>query len=129
MRGAGKLMVWCGIWGSKSVGPVYFDTNLNAEKYLNMLQDTIRPSLLKEDGEFPAYFQQKGAQSHYGTCVRRWLDQQFPGSWVRRSGPAKWSPRFPDQSPHDFYLWGRLKTMVYQEKIRDKGTHSKCNFA
>jgi hypothetical protein len=56
MQGSGKLMVWCRIWGNKIVGPVFFDTNLNAEinVYLNMLQDAIRPSLLNKDREFLA---------------------------------------------------------------------------
>jgi hypothetical protein len=53
-------MVWCGIWDNKIVGPVFFDTNMNTEMYPNMPQDTIMPSLLDEDGEFPAYFQQDG---------------------------------------------------------------------
>jgi hypothetical protein len=76
------------------------------------------PSLLNEDGEFPAYFQQDGAPSHYGIFVRRWLDQQFPGSWVGRRCPIEWPPRSPDLSPLDFYLWEHLKAEVYQEKIR-----------
>jgi transposase len=37
VQGAGKVMVWCGIWGKKIVGSVFFDTNLRAEMYLNML--------------------------------------------------------------------------------------------
>jgi hypothetical protein len=52
--------------GRKIVGPVFFDTNLNAEMYLNMLQDMIMPSLLNKDGEFPTYFQQSwGTTSLY----------------------------------------------------------------
>jgi hypothetical protein len=58
IQGVGKLMVWCEIWGYKFIGLLYFDTNLNAEMHLNILQDTIMPSLLNEDGECPAYFQQ-----------------------------------------------------------------------
>jgi hypothetical protein len=86
MQEAGKLMVWCGIWGNRIVGPVYFDSNLKAEMYLYMLQDKIIPSLLNEDAEFPANFRQDGASPRYGICVRRWLDRQFPGSWVGRRG-------------------------------------------
>jgi hypothetical protein len=37
MQGAGELMLWCGIWANKIVGPVYLGTNINAEMYLNML--------------------------------------------------------------------------------------------
>jgi hypothetical protein len=41
MQGPEKLMVWCRIWGNKIAGPVFFDTKLNTEMYLHMLQDTI----------------------------------------------------------------------------------------
>jgi hypothetical protein len=47
MQGTRNLMVWCIIWGNKIVGPVFSDTTLNAEMYLNMLQHMIMPSLLK----------------------------------------------------------------------------------
>ena len=81
-----------------------------------MPQDNIMPSLLNEAGEFPRYFQQDGAPPHYGICIRRWLDQQFPRSWI---GPVEWPARSPDLNPLDFYLWGHLKAMVYKEKIQD----------
>jgi hypothetical protein len=71
MQGAGKLMVWCRIWGNKIVRPVFFDTNLNAAMYLNMLQETIMLYLLNEDGEFLAYFQEDRVPPHYGICVWR----------------------------------------------------------
>jgi hypothetical protein len=46
--------------GNKTVGPVLFDTNLYAETYLNMLQDTIMPSLLKEQEKSAADFLKDG---------------------------------------------------------------------
>lgn len=52
----------------------FFDTNLKAEMYLNTLKDMIIPSLLNEDGEFPAHFQQDWAPPQKGICVQRWLD-------------------------------------------------------
>jgi hypothetical protein len=52
MQGAGKLVMWCGIWGNKIVVPVFFDTNINAEMYLNMLQYMMMLSLLNKDGDF-----------------------------------------------------------------------------
>jgi hypothetical protein len=74
-------MVWCGIWGNRIVGCVSFDRNVNAEMCLNMLQSMIMASLLNEDGEFPAYFQQDGAPPQY-ICVWQWLDQQFLCSYI-----------------------------------------------
>ena len=82
MQDAGQVMVWAGIWGDKIIGPIFINRNLNANKYLNMLQKEIFPSLLSENSNFPARL-----------C--------------------------PALTPLDFYLWGHLKAMVYQENIRD----------
>jgi hypothetical protein len=68
---------------------------------------------------FRRIFSKTGSPPHYGICVRRWLDQQFPDSWIGRRGPFEWPPRSLDLSPLNFYLWGHLKAMVYQEKIRN----------
>jgi hypothetical protein len=65
MQGPEKLMVWCRIWGNKIVGPVFFDTNLNAEMYLNMLQDTTMPSLLNEMENFWHIFSKTGHTSSW----------------------------------------------------------------
>ena len=51
--------------------------------------------------------------------MRRYLDQKFPDAWIGRCGPVEWPPGSPDLSPLDFYLWGHLKAVVYQVKIRD----------
>ena len=37
-QGCPKLMVWCGIWDSKIIGPFFFDVSVNGENYLHMLQ-------------------------------------------------------------------------------------------
>ena len=111
-------MVWAEIWGNRIIAPIVIGRTLNAEMYLNMLQEQILPSMLNE-GDYPVYFQHDGAPPHYGLQVRRYLDYQFPEAWIGRRGPVEWPPRFPDLSPLDFYLWGHLKAMVYQEKIRD----------
>jgi hypothetical protein len=84
-QSAGKVMVWCRIWGNEIVRPVFFDTNLNAEMYLKMPQDTIMPSLLNEDREFPTYFQQDGF-----TASLWYLRALMVGSAV--PGFLDWSP-------------------------------------
>ena len=45
MQGAGKVMVWTGIWGDKIIGPIFIDRNLNANKYLNMIVAKINFSI------------------------------------------------------------------------------------
>jgi hypothetical protein len=75
MQGAGKLIVWSGIWGNKIVGIVSFDTNLNAETNLNVMEDTIMPFLLYKDGESLEYLQQAGSPPHDCIRGRRSLNQ------------------------------------------------------
>ena len=39
MLGAGNLIVWRGVWDKQIVAPVFIDTSLNAEMYLDKLED------------------------------------------------------------------------------------------
>ena len=36
-----------------------------------------------------------------------------------RDSPIPWSPRSPDITPLDFFLWGCVKDIVYRTKVRD----------
>ncbi|KAL1281045.1 hypothetical protein QQF64_015645 [Cirrhinus molitorella] len=56
--GTKKVMVWCGIWGTKIVGPFFINGNLKATGYLKLLHDDVFPSLCTEAGTFPEFFQQ-----------------------------------------------------------------------
>jgi hypothetical protein len=126
VQGAGKVMVLCGIWGNKIVGPVFFDTNLNVGMYLNMPQDTIMPSLLNEDGEFPSYFQQDEFTPHYRICTRRRLDQQFPRSWIGCCGTVEWPPRTPRSQSTRFLPLGALEGHGVPGKIRSMNHLNEC---
>lgn len=117
VQGSSRLMVWCGIWKDQIVGPFFFEDTVRGENYLIMLRTEALPSLPNNEG--PTWFQQDGAPAHYSVIVRDFLNEQFPGHWIGRRGTVEWSPRSPDLSPLDFYLWGHLKAIVYSEKIRD----------
>ena len=41
-----KLNVWAGIYGNSLVGPFFIPGNLTGELYLELLQDTIVPTLI-----------------------------------------------------------------------------------
>ncbi|KAJ4428010.1 hypothetical protein ANN_24024 [Periplaneta americana] len=45
--------------------------------------------------------------------LRAYLNAAYPDEWIGRAGPTPWPARSPDMSPLDFYLWGRLKSLVY----------------
>jgi len=41
--------------------------------------------------------------------------------WLGRGGPFAWPPpRLPDLTPLDYYLWGHIKTLVYETKVKSK---------
>ena len=56
IQGARKVMVWCGIWSNKIVGPVFIDTNLNADIYLNMFTRQHHAVPLKWGRRIPTLF-------------------------------------------------------------------------
>ncbi|KOC67942.1 hypothetical protein WH47_12272, partial [Habropoda laboriosa] len=49
------------------------------------------------------------------TCARIVLDRMFKGRWIERRRTVEWSAGFSDLISLDFYLWGKLKSMVYHE--------------
>ena len=60
------------------------------------------------------YFHQDGALGHRSKTVQSWLDKQFGGKFVKKD---KWSPRWPDLNPCEFFLWGYLKDRVYEKRL------------
>ena len=49
--------------------------------------------------------------------VVNWLNRKFGDKWIGRGGPVLWPPRSPDLTILDFYLWERLKQLVYKEDL------------
>ena len=41
----------------------------------------------------------------------------FGDRWIRMSGPTAWPARSPDLTCLDFFLWGYMKSMVYETDI------------
>ncbi len=65
------------------------------------------------------YFQQDGAPAHYTNAVRTYLEDTFQNRVIGRRGTVEWSPRSPDLSPLDFFLWGYVKDRVYGRTSRN----------
>ena len=76
-----KVNVWAGILGNHIVGPLFLNTNLSGEVYLELLQNAMEPLILEilednpdEFGNVEITFQQDAAPPHYYGAVRRYLD-------------------------------------------------------
>ena len=75
------------------------------------------------------YFQHDGAPPHYTRNVREYLNESFPNCWLGRGGPIAWPPRSPDLIPLDYYLWGHMKTLVYETKVESRAALRDLIFA
>lgn len=116
-----KVNLWTGILNGKIIGPIELPENLNGTNYLHFLREDL-PTLL-EDVPLAdlrdMWFQQDGCPAHFAVQVRDFLDQEYPGRWIGRSGTISWPARSPDLNPLDFFYWGVLKEKVYSKPIEN----------
>ena len=111
-----KVTVWCGMTATRVIGPYLLRDIMNAERYLQMLEDYAWPIISDWENIDELVFMHDGASPHFAPGVRSWLDQKFPGRWLERRGPHEWPARSPELTPFDFFLWGWTKEGVYREK-------------
>ena len=105
-----KVLVWCAISASRVYGPHFFERTVNKHNYLEMIENFFWPRVLRTKKYKKYYFQQDGASSHTANKVQKYLKSKFHEKFMDKN---KWPPRSPDLNPCDFYLWGYLKSKVY----------------
>lgn len=115
--------VWCGIWGNRILGPIFYQGNLNGMRYLHLLRTDIEEILDNAPlaATRAAWYQHDGAPPHRIHAVCAWLDRTFDGRWIGFRGEVEWPARSPDLTPLDFFLWGYLKENVYATPPADLG--------
>ena len=59
---------------------------------------------------------QDGALANYLRAVTDWLNTNYARCWMGRNGPA----RSPDLNPCDYFLWRRIKELVYKTPIENQ---------
>ena len=64
-------------------------------------------------------FQQDSAPPHWGLEFHQFLNETFLDWWIGRDDPIPWLLRSPDITPLEVFLWGYVKHIVYQTKVRD----------
>lgn len=110
-----SVNVWMGIIDGNLIGPHFLPDNLNGEHYEDFLRNHLSPLL--EDVPLATrrnmIYQHDGCPAHFRLTVREFLDDNFRNRWIGRGGPIAWPARCPDLTPLDFYLWGHMKTLVY----------------
>lgn len=90
---------------------------MNGERYRSMLTDFLWPQLDEIDLE-NMWFQQDGATPHFANATITLLEEKFGESIISRNATVNWPPRSCDLTPLDFFLWGYLKSLVYENKPR-----------
>jgi len=61
------------------------------------------------------WIQLDGAAPHYARIVRDFLNERYPHRWIGRHGSIAWLARSPDLTSPDFYFWGYLKNVIYEQ--------------
>ena len=122
MQNRPKVTVWCGMTPTRVIGPYLLRGTMNAERYLQMLEDYVWPIVSGWENIDELVFMHDGAPPHFARSVRDWLDQKFPGRWLGRRGPHEWPARSLDLTPCNFFLWGWAKEEVYRAKTSHNRT-------
>lgn len=122
-----KVTVWCAVSGRGVIGPYFFEdengstVTVTSQRYVHMLETFFAPRL----HAFPdieiqqTWFQQDGATSHTANLSMAALRRLFGERIISRNANVTWPPRSPDLSVCDFFLWGHLKSVVYQTRPRN----------
>jgi len=107
--------VWCGILGTRIIGPIIYEGTLNAERYFQFLNNDIEDILdnipLAENNGI--WFMQDGAPPHNARINMEYLTERFQNKVIATNGPIRWPARSPDINPLDFFFWGYLNDEVY----------------
>jgi hypothetical protein len=105
-----KLLVWCAISAEGIIGPYFFEQSVNQDNYLEMLRTFFLRRHVQRTNSSKYYFQLDDATPHTADIVQKWLSEKFSKRFIDKK---KWPPRSPDLNPCDYYLWGYLKSVVY----------------
>jgi hypothetical protein len=108
-----KIGVWFAISRRRIIGPLFFETIINAETYQELIQQFI--ALLQVD-ECNCWFQQDSATAHTAASTMVIL-HEFLSENVISKGLSP--PRSPDLTSPDFFFWTYLKDTVYRSNPRD----------
>ena len=104
------------------IGPFFFKNNFDGLDYLQLINDQIVPVLR----QLPHYrnrrntpfrriwWAQDGAPCYRRREVTARLTELFGNRVIALNRAVEWPARSPDLTPVDFFLWGYLKSKVFQ---------------
>jgi hypothetical protein len=106
------------------IGPYFFEdeggsvVSETSHRYVNMLETFLAPRLhsLPNLDIHHTWFQQDGATSHTALQSMAAVKRLFGDCIISRNANIAWLPRSLDLSVCDYFLWGHLKSVVYQTR-------------
>lgn len=108
-------MIW-GCMAADGVGKMFVcEGRMNSEKYINVLDTTLIPSLTSIYGDTNSdgvKFQQDNAPCHKSAVTMRWLSDNDVAL-------LEWPAQSPDLNPIE-HLWGILKRRIKDHSITSK---------
>ena len=82
-----------------------------------MINNFLEPELWsRRINNHNVWFQQDGATANTARAAMAVVRAMFPDCLISRCGDVPWPPRSPDFLMCDFFLWGYLKSRVYEGK-------------
>ncbi|GFY06717.1 transposable element Tc3 transposase [Trichonephila clavipes] len=90
---------------SQDDGVIEVGCNEQASVYTNQLDLIVE-----------LWFQQDGATCHTARATIDLLKDTFGDRLISRFGPVNWPPSSCDLAPLDYFLWGYVKSLVYEDK-------------
>ncbi len=115
-QGAGQVLVWIGLTGDgRILGPHFVNGNLDSREYLRIIRYNViqREFAALDINQENVWWQQDGAPAHTSNQTMQYLHGRFPGKVISKRGDFLWPPRSPDLAILDFFLWGYLKTKIW----------------
>ena len=114
-----RVTVWCAITNFGVWGPYFFEeeekvVSVTSSRYVQMLQNFLKPKLQDLDDNPTVWFQQDSATTHTAENSMDVLRDLFPSHLISLRSDIGWPARSPDLSPCDYFLWGHLKAEDYK---------------
>jgi hypothetical protein len=104
-----RIGAWCAISACRIIGPIFYDSAVNAARYMNNILSPFFAKLTEGERLY-GVFQLDFATAHMSYVSLEALWKVFSDHIISR---GLWPPRSPDLVPCDFYLWGSLKDKMH----------------